>query len=83
MELTDAHREILKTIGLTGAELAQFHRHGREFGELSAEQLIVFWAHGGPRPATIYGGGAIPGRWYLTEAGADAAGFGPPELRVR
>jgi hypothetical protein len=82
MKLTDAHREILTTLGETDASLETFHRHGREFGELSATHLIVFWPQGGPRPATIYGGGTIPGRWYLTHAGAEAAELEPPTLRL-
>jgi hypothetical protein len=82
MKLTDAHLAILKTIGHTGASLETFQRHGREFGELSAAHLIVFWPQGGSRPGTIYGGGVIPGRWYLTHAGAEAAELGPPTLRL-
>ena len=82
VELAEAHKQILETIGHTGAELSQVHRHGREVGELSAAHLIVFWPHGGPRPPEIYGSGATPGRWYLTHAGADAAQLEPPTLRM-
>ena len=82
MELTDQHREILTKIGETGAPLEQFRRNGREFGELSAAQLIVFWPERGQRPASIYGGGVAPGRWYLTLSGAEAAGLEPPLLRL-
>ena len=74
MELTPQHREILTPIGEWGAALAQFRGHGREFGELSAAHLVVFWPTGGERPATVYGSGTTPGRWYLTKAGADALG---------
>jgi hypothetical protein len=41
-----------------------------------------FWPERGQRPATIYGGGTIPGRWYVTLAGAEAAGLDPPALRL-
>lgn len=82
MTLTPQHREILTRIGHEGAPLEQFRRHGREFGELSASHLIVFWPHGGPRPSTIWGPGVIPGRWYLTDAGAEAIGLEPPPLRI-
>lgn len=82
MELTAQHREILTAIGEAGAPAERLRRHGREFGELSANRLIVFWPLGGARPATIHGPGTIPGRWYLTAAGTEAAGLEPPALRL-
>ena len=82
MELTQAHREILLAIGESGASAEQLRRHGREFGELSAEHFIVFWPQGGSRPTTIHGGGTVPGLWYLTIAGAEALGLEPPSLRL-
>jgi hypothetical protein len=53
VKLTPQHRELLTKIGETGAPAEQLRRHGREFGELSANHLIVFWPLGGARPATI------------------------------
>ena len=82
MELTQVHREILSTIGEAGASAERLRRHGREFGELSAAHLIVLWPTRGHRPASIYGGGVVPGRWYLTIAGAEAVGLEPPALRL-
>jgi hypothetical protein len=80
-DLTEQHREILTMIGDTGAAAERLRRHGREFGQLSAAHLIVFWPERGPRPATIYGGGKASGRWYLTTAGSEALGL-PPVLRL-
>jgi hypothetical protein len=77
MELTDQHREILESIGSSGAPADRLLRHGREFGELSAAGLVVFWSHGQARPTSIYGGGMSPGAWYLTTAGAEALGLDP------
>jgi hypothetical protein len=82
VELTEQHREILTKIGEAGAPLEQFRLNGREFGELSAAHLIVFWPERGHRPPSIYGGGVAPGRWYLTIAGAEAVGVEPPRLRL-
>jgi hypothetical protein len=54
----------------------------REFDELRDERLIVFWPEGTPRPYDIFGAGTRPGAWYLTSAGAAAAGLELPPLRL-
>ncbi len=54
----------------------------REFDELRFDQLIVFWPEGGTRPLDIFGPGTRPGAWYLTMAGARAAGLELPPLRI-
>jgi hypothetical protein len=82
MELTERHRSILREIGHAGAAAEKILRHGREFGELSAANLVVLWPHGQPRPPSVYGASDVPGRWYLTADGADAAGLDPPRLRL-
>ena len=81
VNLSDQHREILRKIGEAGAPAEKILGFGREFGELSAANLVVFWSDRGPRPTSIYGGGVAPGRWYLTIAGADALGL-EPSLRL-
>ena len=53
----------------------------REFDELRFEGLIVFWAEGTPRPLGIFGAGTRPGAWYMTNAGAAAAGLELPPIR--
>jgi hypothetical protein len=81
MELTRVHRAILETVGEAGASPEKLRLSGREFGELERAELIVFWAVGSQRPSSIYGGGLMPGRMYLTAKGAQAAGL-PPSLRL-
>jgi hypothetical protein len=79
--LTEQHREILRKIGERGAPAEKILGYGREFGELGAAGLVVFWSHRQPRPSSVYGGGVAPGYWYLTFAGAEALGL-PPVLRL-
>jgi hypothetical protein len=82
MQLTPQHREILTAIGEKGATAERLRRYGREFGELSAQRMIVFWPEGRQRPLGVYGPGTAPGRWYLTHEGADAIGLEPLALRL-
>lgn len=54
----------------------------REFDELRDAGLIQFWPEGQPRPFDVFGPGTRPGAWYLTSAGAQAAGLELPPLRL-
>ena len=80
-ELTASHRKILEQIGLSRVEPARL-RDGRDFGELERTGLVVFWRIGADRPDRIYGPGDMPGRWYLTQAGAEAIGLDARPLRL-
>lgn len=79
-ELTESHRRILESIGLSGIAPEKL-RDGRDFPELERRRLVVFWPLYGLRPQEIYGAAMTPGRWYLTGAGAAAIGLDATPLR--
>jgi hypothetical protein len=80
--LTATHRSVLDEIGVGGIEPERLRRHGREFDDLARQDLVLFWPLGGARPDGIYGGGVVPGRWYLSTAGAAAIGLDSQRLRL-
>ena len=71
------------TIRERGATVDEFSRHllAREFDELRDNGLIVYWREGEPRPYGTFGLGTQTNAWYLTSAGAEAAGLELPPLR--
>jgi len=79
IELTDHHREILRTIGVEGAspELLRLHTRAREFDDLRHGKLVVFWPRGRPRPVEAVGC-RYPGSWCLTSSGLAASRIYPP-----
>jgi hypothetical protein len=76
MKLTDAHREILTSIGESGASLETFRRHGREFGEPSAAPNDRATGSGEARPLaderSSRGGGTLAETPSDVEDPADA-----------
>jgi hypothetical protein len=76
----ERHRAILDVIGDRGADESELRGHvrSREFDDLTKARLVVFWPMYEERPNGCVGGES--GRWCLTVAGRDAAGF-PPLLR--
>jgi hypothetical protein len=81
VDLAEQHILIMELIGLAGAEPDRLRSSGREFTELEQADFIVFWRQGGVRPESIFGGGTVSGRWYLTFAGAEKLGLEMPPLR--
>lgn len=83
--ISPIHLEILQAIGFTGAPWSTLKTVGlaREFDDLRHAKLIVYWADGQPPPVSMLSSdGGRPGSWYLTIAGAEAAGLELPPLRL-
>jgi len=71
MELKVRQCEILEAFdddGLTPDEVMDF---GREFDQLERLDLVAYWQNGLAQPIRVFHA-VLPGRWYLTLAGATA-----------
>jgi hypothetical protein len=85
IEITPIHLEILQAIGFDGAPWSELKTVGlaREFDDLRHAKLIVYWPEGQPPPVSMLSSDSgRPGHWYLTIAGAEAAGIELPPLRL-
>jgi hypothetical protein len=86
VQVTPAHRVVLKAIGRRGAgrdELGQMVE-SRQLHELITAGLVTFEPHRlheTPPEAMARQGERIIARWFLTPAGARAIGVSPEELR--